>query len=137
MQTSVRSNRVLLVEDDTRVRFVLARSVRQKGFEVFEAGSAAAAHAVLIAGEIDTLIVDVNLPDATGWEIARWVQANCSPPPKLIMISAAGFSEARVRELQPDATLSKPFPIDALIQHLERPAGSNTASTATQVREAS
>ena len=121
MQALNNRNRVLLIEDDARLRSVLARTIRRRGHEVIEAESATEAREALESNHIRAAVIDVNLPDGTGWDIVRWVRSHCDPAPKLIVISAAGFPLSRVRDYQPDATLNKPFPIDALIQHLERP----------------
>jgi DNA-binding response OmpR family regulator len=115
------TNNVLLVEDDARLRSVLARTIRQRGHRVIEVESASEACEILEDNRVRAAVIDVNLPDGTGWDVVRWVRTHCDPAPTLIVISAAGFPASRVREYQPDATLSKPFPIEALIQHLERP----------------
>jgi DNA-binding response OmpR family regulator len=122
-------NRVLLIEDDARLRSVLARTMQRYGHEVIEAEGALAARAILEENCVRAAVIDVNLPDGTGWDIVRWVRSNCDPAPKLIVISAAGFPAGHVRDLHPDATLSKPFPIDALMQHLDRPASGATSDS--------
>jgi DNA-binding response OmpR family regulator len=122
-------DRVRLIEDDARLRSVLARTMQRYGHEVIEAEGVMAARAILEKHCVRAAVIDVNLPDSTGWDIVRWVRLNCDPAPKLIVISAAGFPARHVRDLRPDVTLSKPFPIDALIQHLDRPASGDTTES--------
>jgi DNA-binding response OmpR family regulator len=109
---------VLLVEDDPRLTSVLVRALRANGHEVVPVATVAAAREILASRDFSVAIIDINLPDQTGWGVIRWLRAQPKPAPKLIVMTAAGISRSRSEELKPDVILSKPFPIDALIQHL-------------------
>jgi DNA-binding response OmpR family regulator len=61
---------VLLVDDSAVARRVLARRLEAEGFQVVEAATAAAARKVDIA-TLGCAIVDLELPDADGTELAR------------------------------------------------------------------
>jgi CheY-like chemotaxis protein len=61
---------VLLVDDSAVARRVLARRLEAEGFQVVEAATAAAARKVDIA-TVGCAIVDLELPDADGTELAR------------------------------------------------------------------
>ena len=66
---------VLLVEDDVLLRLVTASSLRDMGFEVFEAASAAEAVIVLNTMAVDALLSDVNIPgQMDGFGLAKWVR---------------------------------------------------------------
>src|SRR5690606_34488727 len=60
--------RVLLVEDDHELREALAENLRLNGIDVMEADSGDSFRKALQSGPIDVAIVDVHLPDATGFE---------------------------------------------------------------------
>jgi response regulator RpfG family c-di-GMP phosphodiesterase len=94
---------VLLVDDEERLRSILARYLRARGHRVFEAASAAGACDVLGSEDVDILLLDINLAADTGWDVLRWV-----PP-----------SAKRLEQFQPDAVLNKPFPIDTLARLVE------------------
>lgn len=114
--------RVLLVDDETRLRRILARYLRARGHAVTEAGTAADALAALAVQQVDVLLLDINLPDDTGWHVLRRVQARVAPghrPPCVVVMSAAPPAATRVAQLVPDAVLNKPFPIEALARLVE------------------
>lgn len=122
---------ILLVEDDLRLAGVLARSLQASGHDVVSVTTGSAAREVLSARAISVAIIDINLPDQTGWELLRWLRARSQIAPKVIVTTAASFSRSRIEELKPDVVLAKPFPIDALIQHI-RPRAVAVASPPAQ-----
>jgi two-component system, NtrC family, response regulator AtoC len=68
--------RVLVVDDDTDVRGLLAAVLENDGTaKVIEAASGAEAMSILGREEIDVAVVDVQLPDHSGLEILRWARA--------------------------------------------------------------
>jgi len=114
--------RVLLVDDEQRLRGILARYLRVRGHEVLEAATGCDARRCLSAGDIDVLLLDVNLPDETGWDVLRWLRARQdggSRQSRVVILSAAPPSAKRIEQLGPDAVLTKPFPIDALSRLVE------------------
>ncbi len=74
----------------------------------------------------DVLILDVNLPDMTGWDVLRRLTPADRERLSVIVISAAPISEKRVVEFQPLRHLQKPFPIEALVRLLNEAAPSAT-----------
>src|SRR5437763_14502574 len=65
--------RVLLVEDETRLREMLLRALREMGFEGVGSGSGEAALRVLDKQTIDTIILDLNLPGMGGMDLLEQV----------------------------------------------------------------
>jgi DNA-binding response OmpR family regulator len=109
---------ILLVEDDAPLADVIARNLRARGHELAVAGTAEAAILSMAAAWPDVLILDVNLPDMTGWDVLRRLTATDRSRLSVIVISAAPISEKRIVEFQPLRTLQKPFPIEALVRLL-------------------
>jgi DNA-binding response OmpR family regulator len=109
---------ILLVEDDAPLADVIARNLRARGHVLAVATTAEAA--VLSMAEVwpDVLILDVNLPDMTGWDVLRRLTAADRKRVSVIIISAAPISEKRIVEFQPLRHLQKPFPIEALVRLL-------------------
>jgi two-component system response regulator QseB len=58
--------RVLIVEDEERLRCYLAMSLEDRGVQVEQAGSLAEAHALLDLHHFDAVVLDVGLPDGDG-----------------------------------------------------------------------
>jgi DNA-binding response OmpR family regulator len=106
---------ILLVEDEPRLRETLARSLAGRDFRVVEATTASEAIAAATARRFDLMLLDVNLPDATGWDVLRRLRRADRELP-VVVISAVPPNPARVREFRPFGILHKPFPIDALLR---------------------
>ena len=122
---------VLLVEDEQPLRLILARNLSRHGYLVTETGSAAEAIAILRAGSrIDVLLLDVNLPDATGWDVLRQMSDSAGVAPKVIVMTALRPAQSRIAAFQPAAVLLKPFPIEALLRLVDRVLGHTSAESA-------
>jgi DNA-binding response OmpR family regulator len=73
-----RNRRLLIVEDEIRLRRSIARYFELCGLEVAEAGSVLEAHRQLDAGEFDAFVLDVGLPDGDGLSLLERTQARRS-----------------------------------------------------------
>ncbi len=107
--------RVLLVEDEPALRRVIARNLTSRGLEVAEAASVAEALDDLNAETPDLILLDINLPDRSGWDVLRDLQRRRIAVPTIV-VSAVRVSQRRLDEFRPMAYLPKPFPIDALLR---------------------
>jgi len=110
-----RSMAILLVDDEVRLRQTLARSLTARGHQVDEVATCQGAVAACRGRHYDLMLLDVNLPDATGWDVLRELAAAGRQVPT-VMISAVPPSSRRVREFRPVAVLHKPFPMEALLR---------------------
>ena len=110
--------KVLLVEDEASLADVLARNLRVRGHEVTIAGSAEDAVASIRSWQPDAVVLDINLPDDSGWEVYRRLNPAEREGLHVVVISAAPFSQKRLDEFKPAHALQKPFPIDALARSL-------------------
>src|SRR5579871_1488896 len=103
-------DRVLLVEDEVPLRRILARNLTSRGVQVCEAGTAEEALQSVADEHPDLVLLDINLPDRTGWEVLRELRRRGESVPT-IMVSAARINPSRLDEFHPLACLPKPFPI--------------------------
>lgn len=106
---------ILLVEDELRLRRTLVRSLEGRGYRVVEAATAAEAVSSARATDFSVMLLDVNLPDATGWDVLRQLRAVGNQVP-VVVLSAVPPNPTRVRAFRPLGVLYKPFPIDALLR---------------------
>ena len=108
------SPQLLLVEDDVRLRSILASFLEECGLAVTRAGSLAQGWAELEKQSFDALVLDVGLPDGNGLALLESVA-----PERVLVISAnpyrAGYTEFGVRHF-----LEKPLDLDDLAQAVER-----------------
>lgn len=108
--------RILLVEDEKALVDVLARNLRARGYDVTSSGTAESALLEMARAWPDAILLDVNLPDHTGWEILRRLTPIDRDTLGVVIISAGPISPKRIDEFRPDRWLQKPFPIDALMR---------------------
>ena len=119
---------ILFVEDDDVFRRIVARALRAHGFAVREAPSSEAAVQALEQGLCpDLVLLDLNLPGRTGWDLLRgaWLAAAGAPP--VVAVSATAPRSRWMEEFQLAGYLPKPFPLETLIscvERLTRPAAS-------------
>jgi DNA-binding response OmpR family regulator len=117
-----RDSAILLVEDEPRLRRALALSLRGRDYRVVEATTAAEAVATAMSHHYDLMLLDVNLPDATGWDVLRSLRAAGRELP-VVVLSAIPPNPQRVKEFTPVGVLHKPFPIDALLRLIRATCG--------------
>ena len=119
MSTSTMS--ILLVEDDEVVRASMCFALESPQVRVIEAGSVAEGHRRFQEETIDVVVLDLHLPDGTGYDLARWLWLQ-HPRLPLIMISSdmaadpGGMSSVNRRM----TTLNKPFSASALLDAISR-----------------
>jgi CheY-like chemotaxis protein len=113
----------------------------RRGHTVIEAGTVAEAEEAMITSllPVELIILDINLPDQTGWDLLRSLkiavdqrrknlattgeQEPSLAHPKVIVITAVRPSVSRINDFQPDGLLIKPFPIGALNQLIAKTLG--------------
>lgn len=82
-------NKILIVDDEEKLRVLLARIISLEGFEVLQAGDIKTAIKKLEQNDIDVVLCDVKLPDGTGVEFAKQVKEKY-PVVELILLTAYG-----------------------------------------------
>lgn len=117
---------ILLVEDDAVLRDLVERNLAMRGHKVKVACDARSALAYLRSSTFDLVMLDINLPDQTGWDVLRTaLQENriTSLPVEegdqklpVVVLSAVRVSSRRLADFHPLAYLPKPFPMDALLR---------------------
>jgi DNA-binding response OmpR family regulator len=112
---------ILLVEDDEALRRILARHLRRHGYVVNEADSAEEAARVLADGPRPGLVIlDINLPGGTGWDLLRSPAMQIGERPPVVVASAVTVSPRHLAEFGVEGYLPKPFPLETLLQTVER-----------------
>ena len=109
--------RVLVVEDEEKVRMLLNDAFRAEGHEVVEATTGAEALKHLDNREFDLMVCDLGLPELSGLHVARWVKEF---RPKLPVIIATGYAEMIAEEdyqrARIDDVIRKPYALDDVLQ---------------------
>jgi len=112
---------ILVVEDDEGLRPILARHLRRQGYDVSEAASAEEAIEAFERGSHPALVVlDLNLPGATGWDLLRSAAMRSAGRPQVVITSAITVSPKRLAEFEIVGYLPKPFSLETLLQTVQR-----------------
>jgi len=109
---------VLVVDDDRRLRDLLARFLAEHGYRVTTASSAAEARGKSESLVFDALVLDVMMPGESGFDYARTIRQSSQVP--ILMLTARANTDDRVTglEIGADDYLPKPFEPRELILRL-------------------
>ena len=104
-----RKRTILLVEDETSITEPLAEALAREGFDTKVAATAAEALDLAARIEPDLVLLDVMLPDGSGFDVCRELRQRSQVP--IIMLTARGEEADRVvgLELGADDYVVKPF----------------------------
>ncbi len=103
--------RVLVVEDSPVIQRLIEICLRPAGFDVDFAAKGAEALEKASADQ-DLVVLDVGLPDMSGWEVLTGIRENEETSGITVLMLTAdgrGETEAHADELGADAFLTKPF----------------------------
>ncbi len=111
--------RVLVCDDERQILRALRVVLREAGFDVVEASSAAEALDQAAVRPPDAAILDLVLPDGTGIEVTRALREWTRMP--IIVLSAVGDEEDKVRALEAGADdyVTKPFGSRELVARVQ------------------
>src|SRR5438067_508618 len=129
---------ILCVDDDATTRFVFATALRRAGFEVREAASGAEGLR-LAADKPDLVILDVRLPDMSGFEVCARIKADpvTAAIPVLHLSGVASSVQERAEGLLggADGYLTKPVELPELIAHVQALLRARRAEQAARASE--
>lgn len=113
---------VLIVDDEKDLRQLLDFNLKQAGYRTLHAAGGAEALAQAARHEPDLILLDLNLPDVAGSEVARRLKAD--PETReipIIMLTARGSEADRIAgfELGADDYVPKPFSVRELVLRLD------------------
>ncbi len=134
--------RILVVEDETDLSTSLAYSLRASGYEVEAADCGEAALNGVARFHPELVLLDIMLPDMSGFEVCRRIRANHADQPAVVMLTAKAQELDRVAgfEVGADDYVTKPFSIRELVLRIEarlkarRPARVDVAPDPTDKR---
>jgi two-component system response regulator HydG len=115
------SARILIVDDDDGVRFLLREILCEEGLDVEDAASGAEALAALERSPFDLVLTDLRMPGLDGMDVLRAAVARPRPP-RVILLTAHGSERHAVAAIKEGAFdyLAKPFDPDELVACVHR-----------------
>jgi CheY-like chemotaxis protein/HPt (histidine-containing phosphotransfer) domain-containing protein len=133
---------ILVIDDHALIRSLLSGILANQGYAVVEAGTGLDGLAMLRNGQVDLALVDLELPDIPGSEMARrWRQDEAANHrSRLPIIAVTGHDEASHREQAlaagMDAMLVKPIVVDLLLATVARHLGNTTRDPSSGMNRA-
>ncbi len=117
---------ILIAEDEADLREFLADEFQLLGYRVLQAGSGAAAQALLATERIDVVLSDIRMPGGGGIELLEWLNAQEGEKPGVFFMTGySDLTEDQVRASGAKGMFHKPFRITEIL-----------ATVAVQIRSA-
>lgn len=112
------AKRVLIVDDDQAMASIIEDTLTEYGYEPYKAYSLEAAYDFLSKQTVELIILDINLPDGTGFEFCKDLRKYSSVP--IIFASARTMEDDRIQsyDIGGDDFLSKPYSLKELVSHV-------------------
>jgi len=110
--------RVLVVDDEQRVRRLLQTALTERGYDVTTAASGEEALAAIAKRQPDIILLDLIMPGMSGLDVCRSVRQDLSTP--IVVLSAHGEEHDKVLalDLGADDYLTKPFGMEELLARI-------------------
>jgi len=108
-------SRVLVVDDDDDIRFLVATVLEDEGFAVETARDGLDALDAVERTMPDVIVLDMKMPRMDGPTFARALRSRFDRRAKLVVVTAADSVRRSAAEAGADASVGKPFDIDVLL----------------------
>lgn len=124
---------ILLVDDNEAHQYALGKHLATCGFEVFHAETGAEALSLAIANQPSVVLLDINLPDLTGFEVCEALKGDASTRSIPVVFHSATYDTASARsrawELGAESFLTYPINFDHLVSVLNGVIARTTSGT--------
>lgn len=110
--------RILLVEDDKALAMGIEFSLKEKGYEVHTASTLEDGKKVYTEESIDLILLDINLPDGSGYDLCRYIRKYSEVP---IIFLTALDEEVNIvlgLDIGGDDYITKPFRVGELLSRI-------------------
>lgn len=128
------AKKILVVDDEPNIVLSLEFLMSQAGYEVRTAENGDEALRIVAQDRPDLVLLDINLPDISGYEVCQQIRAKADQGAiKILMITAKGRAVEREKGLAlgADDYITKPFSaqevIETVAQYLDNQGGGDTA----------
>ena len=110
---------ILIVEDDQPLLKVLTRYLEAAGYMVLQATSFREATDNIYI-KPDLVLLDIHLPDASGWDVVNWIESQTRPVPIIVMSGVARPNAKQLQQVGAKAFLAKPFTVEEMLSLVKR-----------------
>jgi DNA-binding NtrC family response regulator len=125
--------RILVVDDEDSIRWVLTRGLTRRGWKVESAANAQAALQQLSEQAYALVFLDVRLPDTDGLTLLQQIRLQPQPP-MVIVMTAQGTVDTAISAMQRGAYeyIVKPFDLDDVVTLAHRPVAGVAVESAAR-----
>ena len=115
------ANTILIADDDDSIRFVLERALQNEGYQTFSARNGKETVDLLRSEAIDTIFLDIFMPDVNGLELIEELQ-EVNKTASIIVITAHGTTQTAIEAAKRHAYdyVTKPFDLQEIIPLVSR-----------------
>lgn len=118
---------ILIVEDDETIALGLEYALGQEGMHARVCGTIAATQEALLTQAFDLVILDINLPDGTGYTLCRHIKEHGGPPVIFLTVHEEEVSAVMGLEMGADDYITKPFRLRELLARVRAVLRRNAA----------
>ena len=124
---------VLVVEDEARIASFISKGLKASGYVPVVVGDGTSALHVILAGGVDLMILDIGLPDMTGFDVLDRMRSSGSSVPVIVLTARDGVNDT-VAGLVGGANdyMTKPFRFEELLARVRLRLRDATVGAATQ-----
>lgn len=129
---------VVIIEDDQRIRELMARVLAEKGYEVEGAGTALDGLQRIVQTSPDVVVLDMGLPDLDGADLLKMIRAVTDVPVVVATARSEDRDVIRTLDAGADDYLVKPFSVEQLearVRAVLRRSSSDAAQPSIEVGE--
>jgi two-component system alkaline phosphatase synthesis response regulator PhoP len=127
---------ILIIEDDSSIQMLLKLSLEVEGFRPVVAGTVAASLEVLASEPIDFILLDLMLPDQSGFELLKTLQQIHKEIPVIVLTAKNEMNDKILGfQLGADDYLTKPFETRELIMRIRAVMRRVTSDTTAQAAD--
>ena len=111
---------ILVVEDDTKLNFIVSKKLGEEGFEVKRAENPIQAFDIMEKTKVDMIVSDIMMPQMDGYEFAREVRSFDDKMPILFMTAKDDIaSKKKGYDIGIDDYMVKPIDLVELVMRVE------------------
>jgi DNA-binding response OmpR family regulator len=119
---------VLIVEDDSALSQMLVHAIQRAGLTTDIAGDTVEAKRLLSRGNYRVLVLDLILPDGTGFDILAFIRSEQLPVPQVLVLTAADASLlVKLDRTLVKTVTFKPFNVEQLVSTVQLLARDQTS----------
>lgn len=112
--------KILIIEDDSSIQTLLKLSLKVEGYEARTVGTLAAGISELSSGEVDLVLLDLTLPDGSGFELLQTMQQEYTSIPVIVLTAKNEMNDKILGfQLGADDYLTKPFETRELLERIK------------------